>query len=237
MGIWVDTAGPFVHGRKVGVQITGVAAAAGDFFTGCGNFAEGVGVVGDIGDDNQYVHAQFVGEVFGSGDGHTRGGDTFYRRVVGQVDEHNGTGQRAGTVKVFHEEVGFFEGDTYRREYDGEAFAGTQYLCLTGNLRRQLGMGQAGAGEYRQFLAADQGVQSVDGADAGLNEFGRIVAGGRVHRPDVRRDPGSGPWHRRSSGPENFQRAVPAPCRRRLPAPCRCGSRRWPAGFPPVRRT
>ena len=177
----LDTAGPFVHGRKVGVQVTGVAAAAGDFFTGCGNFAKGVGVVGDIGDDDQYVHAQFVGQVFGSGDGHTRGGDTFYRRVVGQVDEHNGTGQRAGAVKVFHEVVGFFEGDTYGREYNGEAFAGTQYLGLTGDLRSQLGMGQTGAGEYRQLLAADQGVQSVDGADAGLDEFGRIVAGSRVH--------------------------------------------------------
>ena len=42
-------------------------------------------------------------------------------------------------------------------------------------------MGQTGAGEYRQLLTADQGVQSVDGADAGLDKFGRIVAGGRVH--------------------------------------------------------
>jgi hypothetical protein len=33
-------------------------------------------------------------------------------------------------------------------------------------------MGQAGAGEYRQLLAADQGVQAVDGGNAGLDELG-----------------------------------------------------------------
>jgi hypothetical protein len=40
---------------------------------------------------------------------------------------------------------------------------------------------QAGAGEYRQLLAADQGVQAVDGGNAGLDELGGVVAGGGVH--------------------------------------------------------
>ena len=42
-------------------------------------------------------------------------------------------------------------------------------------------MGQTGAGEDGQLLPADQGVQPVDGADAGLDELVGVVPGRRVH--------------------------------------------------------
>ena len=45
--------------------------------------------------------------------------------------------------------------------------------------------GRPEAGEDRQLLAADQGVQSVDSGNAGLDKFLRIVAGCRVHRQAV----------------------------------------------------
>ena len=46
-------------------------------------------------------------------------------------------------------------------------------------------MGQTGTGENRQFLAAYQRVQAIDGTDAGLDKFGRIVTGSRVHRSPI----------------------------------------------------
>ena len=46
-------------------------------------------------------------------------------------------------------------------------------------------MRQAGRGENRQFLSADQSIQSVDGRDTGLNKFLRVSAGCRVHRQTV----------------------------------------------------
>ena len=42
-------------------------------------------------------------------------------------------------------------------------------------------MRQAGAGEYGQLLAADQGVQAVNRGDAGLDELGGVRARGGVH--------------------------------------------------------
>ena len=46
-------------------------------------------------------------------------------------------------------------------------------------------MGQTGAGEDGQLLTAHQRVQSVNGADAGLNELVGVVAGCRVHGQTV----------------------------------------------------
>ena len=46
-------------------------------------------------------------------------------------------------------------------------------------------MRQAGSREDRQLLAADEGVQAVDGGHAGLNELCRVGAGRRVHRQTV----------------------------------------------------
>ena len=46
-------------------------------------------------------------------------------------------------------------------------------------------MGQTGAGEDGQFLTANQGVQSVNGRNAGLNELGGVVPGCGVHGQTV----------------------------------------------------
>ena len=46
-------------------------------------------------------------------------------------------------------------------------------------------MRQAGGRKDRQLLAADEGVQAVDGGHAGLDELCRVGAGCRVHRQAV----------------------------------------------------
>src|SRR5699024_6103972 len=76
-------AGTLIHGGKVGVEVTGIAAAAGDFLPGGGDLTEGFRVVGDIRQDNQHVHALFKGQIFRSGQGHTGGRNTLNSGVVG----------------------------------------------------------------------------------------------------------------------------------------------------------
>ena len=46
-------------------------------------------------------------------------------------------------------------------------------------------MGQTGAGEYGQLLAANQSVKTVNGGNTGLDKLCGVGAGGRVHRQTV----------------------------------------------------
>ena len=90
--------GALVHGGKVGVEIAGVAAAARHLLARGGHLAQGLGVVGDVGQDDQHVHALLKGQVLRGGQRHARGGDTLDGRVVGQVDEQHGAVDRAGAA-------------------------------------------------------------------------------------------------------------------------------------------
>ena len=133
---------------KVGVQVAGVAAAAGDFLLCGGDLTQGFGVVGDVGQDDQDVHALVECQVFRSGQRHTRGGDTFHGRIVCQVDEQNGTVDGAGAAEFFHEEFRFFKGDADGGKDDGEVGRiAVQNLCLPGDLGGQL---RHGAGRSRR---------------------------------------------------------------------------------------
>ncbi len=179
-GFALLAAGAFVHGRQVGVEITRIAAAARHFLAGGGDFAQRFGIVGDVGHDDQNVHVQAKGQVFGGRQGHARGGDAFDGRVVGQVHEQDRAVDGAGPAEIADEIVGFLEGDAHGGEDDGEIAGPVADLGLAGDLGSQLGMRQAGCREDRQLLAADQGVQAIDGRDAGLDEFVRDSRG----RPD-----------------------------------------------------
>ena len=53
--------GTLVNGCQVGVEVAGIAAAARNLFLCGGNLTQGLGIVGDIGHDNQYMHALFEG--------------------------------------------------------------------------------------------------------------------------------------------------------------------------------
>ena len=126
------------------------------------------------------MHALVKGQILGGGERHSRGGDTLYSRVVGQVREHDSTVQGAGFAERLNEEVGLLEGDTHGGEDNGELLVLAAYLCLTGNLCCEFRMGKSRCGEDGQLLSTDQGVQAVDGRYTGLNELRRIGTGGRV---------------------------------------------------------
>ena len=171
---------------KVGIEIAGIAAAAGDFLARSGNLAQRLGVVRDIGHNDQNVHAAFKGQIFGGSQRHTRCCDTLNRRVVGKVRENDGAVDGACAAEFLNEELRFLKRNTDGGEDDGKVGSVVaQNLCLTRDLRGKLCMGKTGAGEDRQLLAADKGVQTVDRGNAGLDKFVRVIARGGVHRQTV----------------------------------------------------
>ena len=84
---------------QVGVHVAGISAAARNFFPGGGNFTQGVGVVGDIGQNDQHVHILFKGQILRGSQRHTGSSDTLDSRVVCQVDKQNGTVDGAGFLE------------------------------------------------------------------------------------------------------------------------------------------
>ena len=128
------------------------------------------------------MHALLKGQIFRGGEGHAGCGDTLHGGVVGQVGKEHGAVDGAGTAELLHEEVGLLKGDADGGEDHGEiARVVPQHLGLAGDLGRQGRVRQAGAGENGQLLSAHQGVQAVDGGNAGLNKLVGVVPGGRVH--------------------------------------------------------
>ena len=179
------TACAFIHLSQVSVHVSGVSASSGNLFFRSGDLTESVRVVCNIGQDNQYVHIFFKRQVLCCRQRHTGRGDTFYRRVIRQVDKQYGTVNGSCFLKGFYEEVGLFKCNTHCREYNGEVLVFAKYLCLSCDLRRQLIVRQTGTGEDRQLLSTYQCVQSVDGGHAGLDKLGRVYTGRRVHRQAV----------------------------------------------------
>ena len=176
-----DAARPLVHGGEVGVQIARIAAAAGHFPARGGNLAQGLGVIGDVRKNHQNVHILFEGEVFGGGERHARRGDALDGRVVRQVHEQHSALNGARAPEIADEEIRLFKRDADRAEDHGEIVRLlAEHFRLAGNLRGQVGVRQARAGEHRQFLPAHQRVQPIDGGDASLNEFIGIIARGGV---------------------------------------------------------
>ena len=79
IGIWVMEPffplirpGALVQRRQVGVHVPWVATTAGNFLTGGADLSQRLAVVGDIGQDDQHVVSQLVGEVLGGGQRQTR---------------------------------------------------------------------------------------------------------------------------------------------------------------------
>ena len=86
-----------------------------------------------------------------------------------------------------------------------QAAATTGYGAVLEDIGGDLFGGQAGAGKDRQFLALDQGVEAIDGGEAGLDKlFGPGPAGGIDRHPGHR-----GPFFReRGRQPVNGQKGA-----------------------------
>ncbi|MPM66322.1 hypothetical protein SDC9_113229 [bioreactor metagenome] len=176
-----DSARSFIHAGKVGIQIAGVAAPSGDFFSGSGDFAKGFCVIRNVRDDNQHVHAKLICQIFRCGDRHARGRDAFDGGIIREIDKRNRLFNCARLSKIADEEIRFFKRDADRGKHDGEILIRAKHPCLARNLRGEVSMRQAGAGEHRQFLSANQRVEPVDRGDTRLNELAGVISRGGVH--------------------------------------------------------
>ena len=131
------------------------------------------------------MHIFLKRQIFGGGESHTRCGNTLDRGVGREVHEHYRSVDCARTFEVGDEIISFFKCDAHGGKHNGETAFAVQNLCLTCNLRRKLGVRETGAGEDWQFLTSYQCVHTVDGRNARLDKFGRIVAGSGVDRRTV----------------------------------------------------
>ena len=131
------------------------------------------------------MHALVKRQILGCRQRQTRGGNSLYRCIIGQVDEHNRAVNGAGLPEALLEEVCLLEGDAHGGKNHREGLIGSPHLGLPCNLGSQLVVRQSGAGENRQLLSADQCIQAVNGRNAGLNKLLRIGPGRRVHGQSV----------------------------------------------------
>ena len=175
----------FINGGKIRVHISRVTAASGHFFPRCGHFTERVCIVRDICQDNKHVHILFKRKVLCRCQRHLRRCDTLDGRIVCKIDEQDGTVESSCLAETLYEKVGFLKCDTHCCKYNGEVLILSKHLCLSSDLCGKLCMGKTGCREDRQFLTANQCVQSVDSGHAGLDKLFRIASGRRVHGQTV----------------------------------------------------
>ena len=128
------------------------------------------------------------GEVLGDRQRGTRREQPLHRGVVGEVQEEHGALERcsprqtARRKKLASRWVTPIAAKTTTNSSPSVA-AG--HAGLRGDLRGQLGGGQAEAREDRQLLAAHERVEAVDRRDARLDELGGVIASDGVDRLPV----------------------------------------------------
>ena len=61
-----DSTGSLVDGGEIGIEVTWIRSSSWNFFSGSGDFSEGVGVGRHISQDDQNVQLSFVGQVLSS---------------------------------------------------------------------------------------------------------------------------------------------------------------------------
>ena len=179
-------AGTLIDRGQIGIEVAWEAAASRNLLLGGRNLPQGLSVVGDIRHDDQDMHILLKRQILCGGQGHAGRGNPLHSGVVGQVGEHHRPVDGSGALELADKKLRLLKGNADGGEHHGEIGSIVpDYPRLAGNLSRQVCMGQAGAGEDRQLLSAHQGVQSVNGADASLDELVGIVPGRRVHRQSV----------------------------------------------------
>jgi hypothetical protein len=72
----LNTTRTLVNRRQIRVHVTGVSTTTGNLLTRRRDLTKSVGVGGHVGEDDEDVLLELVGEVFGGGEGKTGGDDT-----------------------------------------------------------------------------------------------------------------------------------------------------------------
>mmetsp|Transcript_30746 Transcript_30746/g.82329 ORF Transcript_30746/g.82329 Transcript_30746/m.82329 type:complete len:468 (-) Transcript_30746:264-1667(-) len=177
-GLALHTASALVDGGQVGVHVPGVATTSGHLLARGGHLAEGVGVGGHVGEDDEHVLLARVREVLGRGEGKPGRHDALDGGVVRQVHEQHDVLHGAVLLEVALEEGGGLPVHAHGPEHDAEVLLGVVAHVLAldqgglpAHLCRDLVVRQTRRGEQRQLLPAHHRIHGVDRADAGLDHF------------------------------------------------------------------
>ena len=108
------------------------------------------------------MHPAVESEILCGGQRHARRRDTLDRGVVGKVREQHRAVDGAGALEFVDEELRFFKCDADGGKDNSKVALAVQHLRLSRDLRGQLRVRQARAGEDRQLLSADKGIEAVD---------------------------------------------------------------------------
>ena len=132
------------------------------------------------------MHALFKCQIFCCGKGNLRCDQTFYNRVVCQVQIHDYVVRNTALFESLAEEFCYVIFNTHGCENDREFLIGviTQGSLLY-DLSCQTVMRQTVSGEDRKLLSADQSGQTIDRGNAGTDVVTRILTGNRVQRQTV----------------------------------------------------
>ena len=132
------------------------------------------------------MHILFKCQIFCHGQSNFRCDQTFYDRIVCQIQEHGNVVCNTAFFKGSAEEICHIVFDAHGGKYNGKFFIGIiSERRLLYDLGCQLVMRKSVSGEDRQLLTADQGGQSVDCRNSGADIVSRVFPHDRVERQAV----------------------------------------------------
>lgn len=119
------------------------------------------------------MHAFLECKVLGSCQCYLRSDQTLYNRVVCQVQEHNNVVRYTAFLQGPAEELCYVVFNTHSGKYDCKLLIRISKGCLLYDLCCQLVVRKSVSGEDRQLLSTNQGGQTVDCRNTGMD----IVSG------------------------------------------------------------
>ena len=177
--------GALIQRSQLTVQVSRITFTGRNLSTGGGNLTHSLAEGCDIGQDNQDMHAFLECKVLGSCQRYLRSDQTLYNRVVCQVQEHNNVVRYTAFLKGPAEELCYVVFNTHSGKYDCKLLIRISKGCLLYDLCCQLVVRKSVSGEDWQLLATNQGSQTVDCRNTGMDIVSWVFTGNRVQRQAV----------------------------------------------------
>ena len=132
------------------------------------------------------MHTFFKSKILCCSQGNLRSQKTLNSRIICQVQEHNNMIGSTALLKCSAEKLCNIILNTHCSKHNGEIFIGiSTQRCLTHDLCRQLIMWKTVSGENRKLLSTNQGGQTINCRNTGIDVVTRILTGNRVQRQTI----------------------------------------------------
>mmetsp|Transcript_17879 Transcript_17879/g.43010 ORF Transcript_17879/g.43010 Transcript_17879/m.43010 type:complete len:228 (-) Transcript_17879:463-1146(-) len=182
------TSCPLIDGGQIGVHITRVSTASGDFLPRRRHLTQRIGVRTHIRQDDQNMQIPLIRQILGRGQRQTGSNDTLNGRIVRQVEEQRRTLHGPALLEITAEETRSLHIYSHGSEDDGEILLVRirrilkfDERGLTGDLGSHLVVGKTGGTEDGDLLPTRHGVHDIDGGNTRLDHGLGIIARGGVN--------------------------------------------------------